>query len=101
MIIRFKDRSFNLKVDAPPSKSVYHRELIIRFLSGFEDDLTPSDGDSQDIIATKECLKALKDESFILPCNESGYTLRFMIPVAAAYKLKNNIDFQVKNIKKD
>ena len=92
MILWFKDRSFDLKVDAPPSKSVYHRELIIRFLSGYEDDLTPYDNDSKDIIATKECLKALKDGSFILPCNESGSTLRFMIPVAAAYKLKNNID---------
>ena len=92
MIMRFKDRTFNLKIDAPPSKSVYHRELIIRFLSGYEDVLTASEGDSQDIIATKNCLKALKDGSFVLPCNESGSTLRFMIPVAAAYKLKNNIN---------
>ena len=86
MILRFKDRSFDLKVDAPPSTSVHTRELIIRCLSGYEDDLTPSDNDSKDIIATKECLKALKDGSFILPCNESGSTLRFMIPVAAAHK---------------
>ena len=69
MILRFKDRTFDLKTDAPPSKSVYHRELIIRFLSGYEDDLTSSEGDSQDIIATKACLKALKDGSFVLPCN--------------------------------
>lgn len=95
MILRFKDRSFDLKVDAPPSKSVYHRELIIRFLSGYEDDLTPSEGDSKDIIATKECLKALKDGSFVLPCNESGSTLRFMIPVAAAYLKANNIRSKV------
>ena len=90
--MRFRDRSFDLKVDAPPSKSVYHRELIIRFLSGYEDDLNPVSDDSKDIIATKECLKALRDGKLVLPCNESGSTLRFMIPVAAAYKLKNNID---------
>ena len=95
MILRFKDRSFDLKVDAPPSKSVYHRELIIRFLLGYEDDLTPSSDDSKDIIATKECLKALKDGSFVLPCNESGSTLRFMIPVAAAYLKANNIRSKV------
>ena len=92
MILRFKDRSFDFKVDAPPSKSVYHRELIIRFLMGFEDDLEPSSGDSKDIIATKNCLKALKDGTFVLPCNESGSTLRFMIPVAAAYRSVNHID---------
>lgn len=95
MILRFKDRSFDLKVDAPSSKSVYHRELIIRFLSDYEDDLTPSEGDSKDIIATKECLKALKDGSFVLPCNESGSTLRFMIPVAAAYLKANDIKSKV------
>lgn len=95
MILKFKDRSFDLKVDAPPSKSVYHRELIIRFLLGYEDDLTPSSDDSKDIIATKECLKALKDGSFVLPCNESGSTLRFMIPVAAAYLKANNIRSKV------
>ncbi len=93
MILRFKDRSFDLKVDAPPSKSVYHRELIIRFLLGYEDDLTPSSDDSKDIIATKSCLLSLRSMSQsgtvlkwnILDCNESGSTLRFMIPVAAAY----------------
>lgn len=92
MILRFKDRSFGFKVDAPPSKSVYHRELIIRFLKGFDDDLSPSEADSKDIAATKDCLRALKDGSFVLPCNESGSTLRFMIPVAAAYRHQNNID---------
>lgn len=92
MILHFRDRSFDLKVDAPPSKSVYHRELIIRFLKGFNDDLSFSGADSKDITATKNCLRALKDGSFILPCNESGSTLRFMIPVAAAYRHKNNID---------
>ena len=85
MLLRFKDRSFDLKVDAPPSKSVYHRELIIRFLKGYEDDLEISSEDSKDIAATKDCLRALRDGEAMLDCNESGSTLRFMIPVAAAY----------------
>ncbi len=85
MLLRFKDRSFDLKVDAPPSKSVYHRELIIRFLKGYEDDLEVSSEDSKDIAATKDCLRALRNGETLLDCNESGSTLRFMIPVAAAY----------------
>ena len=91
MILKLKDRTFDFSVDAPPSKSVYHRELIIRFLKGFEDDLKPSSGDSKDIEATKNCLAALREGRTVLDCNESGSTLRFMIPVACAYALKNGI----------
>ena len=95
MLLRFKDRSFDLKVDAPPSKSVYHRELIIRFLKGYEDDLSVSSGDSKDIAATKDCLRALRDGEALLDCNESGSTLRFMIPVAAAYLKAKGSDRKV------
>lgn len=95
MILRFKDRSFDLKVDAPPSKSVYHRELIIRFLKGYEDDLEVSSEDSKDIAATKDCLRALRDGEALLDCNESGSTLRFMIPVAAAYLKAKGSDRKV------
>ena len=95
MLLRFKDRSFDLKVDAPPSKSVYHRELIIRFLKGYEDDLSVSSEDSKDIAATKDCLRALRDGEALLDCNESGSTLRFMIPVAAAYLKAKGSDRKV------
>ena len=95
MLLRFKDRSFDLKVDAPPSKSVYHRELIIRFLKGYEDDLEISSEDSKDIAATKDCLRALRDGEALLDCNESGSTLRFMIPVAAAYLKAKGSDRKV------
>ena len=95
MLLRFKDRSFDLKVDAPPSKSVYHRELIIRFLKGYEDDLEVSPEDSKDIAATKDCLRALRDGEALLDCNESGSTLRFMIPVAAAYLKAKGSDRKV------
>lgn len=88
MIISCKDRVVELNTEAPPSKSIYHRELIVRFLRyGVVGD--PKDGDSNDIIATKACLRALAGakpgSEVVLPCNESGSTLRFMISVACAY----------------
>ncbi len=95
MIIRLRNRAFDFSVDAPPSKSVFHRELIVRFLNGYEDDLAVTSGDSKDIAATKNCLQALRDRSLVLDCNESGSTLRFMIPVAAAYLKANNITGKV------
>ena len=83
-------RQLNLDVRAPLSKSVYHRELIINYILGargpYLDELPD---DNEDIRATKSCLRALEnrdDETIILNCNESGSTLRFMIPVALACK---------------
>ena len=103
MLISCKNRELNFSIDAPPSKSIYHRELIIRFLCGETDRLEPVAGDNDDVLATKACLKALlsaknhretpaslspdRTNDIYLPCNESGSTLRFMIPVAAAYLL--------------
>lgn len=89
MLISGKNRELNFDIDAPASKSVYHRELIVRFLCGDYLQLDVIEGDNDDIIATKACLKALRDasgkEEIVLDCNESGSTLRFMIPVAAAF----------------
>ena len=83
-------RNLNLDIKAPLSKSVYHRELIINFLLGARGDfLNESGNDNDDIRATKSCLRALENsdsEEIILNCNESGSTLRFMIPVALAAK---------------
>ena len=95
MIIRLRNRTFEFSVDAPPSKSVFHRELIVRFLNGFKDDLTVSSEDSKDIAATKNCLRALRDGGSVLDCNESGSTLRFMIPVAAAYLKAKGINKKI------
>lgn len=85
--IRCTGKEFTIK--APPSKSVFHRELIVNYILGARGDyLKISDGDSNDIKATKECLMAIDNasegEDVILPANESGSTLRFMIPVALA-----------------
>ena len=88
--MRIACRQQNLDIKAPPSKSVYHRELIVNFILGARGDyLNESPEDNDDIRATKACLRALENndsEEIILPCNESGSTLRFMIPVALACK---------------
>lgn len=98
MIISCSNRKLDLVVEAPASKSIEHRELIVRtFCSVFGlkgeasfDILVPDPDDSVDIRATKECLTNLLNyknspEVIIMPCHESGSTLRFMIPVASAF----------------
>ena len=87
-------------VTAPPSKSYAHRLLLAAFLGGRRTTVSNVDL-SNDILATIDCIKALggivstDDTSVsvergsaqpgaILPCRESGSTLRFMIPVALA-----------------
>ena len=88
-------------VQAPPSKSYAHRLLIAAALSGGRvDSLAPS----EDILATIDCLHALgfeirydgkcaefsrhqdmqSDCRIVLPCRESGSTMRFIIPLALA-----------------
>ena len=73
-------------VTIPRSKSHEHRLLVADFLAGDYSRLAPAEGDSEDIIATKRCLEALKGDSqlAILDCGESGSTRRFLAPVAAA-----------------
>ena len=72
--------------DVPVSKSHLHRLLIAGFLSGSRDGLAPDADDSADIAATRRCLAALAtaDAAPRLECGESGSTLRFLAPVAAA-----------------
>ncbi len=88
-------------ISAIPSKSDAHRVLICAALSD-SSTIVKSPGLSQDIIATINCLRALGAEisqfgdclqinpvrsvppSTMLDCCESGSTLRFLLPVAAA-----------------
>ncbi len=101
MKIRIEKGSAKGTVAAPPSKSMAHRLLILAGLSG-EKCVVHGISDSQDILATIDCLKALgvKCEkagdtvtvcginireaapSQPLNCRESGSTLRFFIPIA-------------------
>ena len=73
-------------VTPPPSKSHLHRLLIAYFLAGGRDKLEYSPDDSADIAATRRCLKALAGDTDepVFDCGESGSTLRFMRPIAAA-----------------
>lgn len=104
MIINCENKTFNFTIDAPPSKSIYHRELIIRFLCGDHSNLEILANDGEDVRATKIILQILHNtilenemgtkpenvgrrRTLYIPCNESGSTLRFMIPVAAALLL--------------
>ncbi len=88
-------------VRIPASKSQAHRLLICAAL-GQERVTLRCDGFSNDILATAQCLRSLgaqaemesdslirltpgrSDAPCILPCGESGSTLRFLLPVAAA-----------------
>ncbi len=94
-------------INAPPSKSVAHRLLISAALSEGES-VIENIGTNDDIFATIDCLKCLGAEiklngntAFIkgiinkdkyhqinLFCNESGSTLRFLIPLSLVFSRK-------------
>ncbi len=94
------------KVEIPGSKSVAHRLLILAALGRGETELVCR-GISRDIEATAACLQGLgaeirpKGEGYlvapisrvprsarILPCGESGSTLRFLLPLVGALGAK-------------
>ena len=87
------------KINIPSSKSQAHRLLICAALSSAPVSVSLR-GMSQDILATCDCLRALgadireqdggllvtpirevPTEEVLLPCRESGSTLRFLLPV--------------------
>mgnify|MGYP000847265700 FL=1 len=97
------------RVVAPKSKSYEHRILICELLSklGEADTLDAQGGlreaseqrseayrTSEDIMATKDCISkiqlSLKDgkSEVVLDCNQSGSTLRFLLPIVCALGLK-------------
>jgi len=90
-------------VTAPVSKSSVHRLMICAALADSPTEIRYSGAVSEDIVATRRCLTGLGatvtdvdggvrvtpfDKSQVtdelLDCGESGSTLRFLIPVAAA-----------------
>lgn len=88
------------EIIAPPSKSYAHRILISAFLSGAKVKVK-NVGNSNDVLATLDALKSLgakycyngedaiierktTPKTAVVDCNESGSTLRFLIPVASA-----------------
>lgn len=80
--VLIKNSILNGSLTIPPSKSAAHRALICSFLAG-GGTVSPMI-DSHDMKATCQTIEALKNGDNVLDCIESGSTLRFMIPVAAA-----------------
>lgn len=100
--VRVLPSIFNGEVTLPPSKSDVHRAILCASLARGKSVISPVDM-SQDILATIDCAKALGADITVegstvyvdgsnlfgskvaeLNCRESGSTLRFFIPVAAA-----------------
>ena len=88
------------EIVAPPSKSYAHRMLIASYLSG-ERVSVRNVGNSTDVLATVGALRSLGAQidadgeaitierkaiprTATIDCNESGSTLRFLLPIAAA-----------------
>jgi 3-phosphoshikimate 1-carboxyvinyltransferase len=77
------------RVQVPVSKSAAHRAMIAAFLAGSKDPLPAQEPVSEDLAATRAALSALNaaihsGETAHIDCGESGSTLRFLIPIAAA-----------------
>ena len=100
--VTVKPSQLNGKVNIPPSKSDVHRAIICAALAKGVSTVSPV-AYSEDILATIDCIKALgakvysngdkvtidstklfEPESAVMNCRESGSTVRFFIPVAAA-----------------
>ena len=92
------------EVAAPASKSYAHRWLIAAYLAGVPCRIVGA-GDSQDVMATlcalqamglsaRSLRKGIRIEGRTLPreatvyCRESGSTLRFLLPIAAALGIR-------------
>ncbi len=84
-IVEIKNAILTGTLQIPPSKSVSHRALICSFLAG-AGGVSPII-DSNDMLATRSVLAALREGRATANCIESGSTMRFMIPVAAALGL--------------
>ncbi len=101
MDISITPHALSGSIESVPSKSRAHRLLICGALSDGENELCIRTV-SRDIEATLDCLRSLGStiektdagykflpfshttDSAILPCGESGSTLRFLLPVAGA-----------------
>lgn len=100
--IRVYPGSLNGTLSMPPSKSAAHRAIICASLAKGKSIIQPVEL-SNDIKATIDCMKQLgakidieknvlkisgtdifSAKNILLDCGESGSTLRFLIPVAAA-----------------
>ena len=81
-IVKLKNSILKGEISIPPSKSAAHRALICSFLAGGGD--VEGIIESADMKATTGALDALYNGNEVIDCIESGSTLSFIIPVAAA-----------------
>lgn len=109
--IKIKPKKLAGRVAVPPSKSMAHRAIICAALANGTSTISNIDL-SDDIVATIEAMKSLganivkKDErTFVIDgsetftnsnfktidCNESGSTLRFLVPISLI--AENNVKF--------
>lgn len=81
-IVQIEKSALNGTLTLPPSKSAAHRAIICSFLAGggTVEPIIPS----RDMEAAIGAANSLKNGDKIINCIESGNTLRFFIPVAAA-----------------
>ncbi len=107
-MIQIEPRMLQGRVSIPPSKSIAHRVMIAAALSG-EPCRIENVAFSKDILATLGCIKALGIDFSIdkkagevifsgrkkkgiknpeLQCEESGSTLRFLMPVSLLFERK-------------
>lgn len=80
MDIKITPNRLNGNMEIPPSKSYSHRGLIAAYLGSGK---ALGVGENADTTATIACLEAIKNKKPLF-ANESGSTLRFMIPIALA-----------------
>lgn len=101
MDIRITPGPLSGKIDIPPSKSAAHRAAICAMLASSESGLAPVQ-ETGDMLATIRAARALGAQAELsgdhlkitgigkvpataaLDCGESGSTLRFFVPIAAA-----------------
>ncbi len=84
MNIKIQKSKVQGKIKAIASKSFAHRILICDFLAGNEIRNEFNSFTSKDILATANCLNAIRGGKKVLDCDESGSTLRFLIPLCAS-----------------
>ena len=83
MIVSVANSFLSGRVNAITSKSFAHRVMICDFICGISTDISTFNI-SNDILATKSCLDALRCGQNLLDAGESGSTLRFIIPLLGA-----------------
>lgn len=87
MNIKIIPKPLSGTVSSIASKSHAHRLMIAASLCAVPCQVNISHM-NEDLEATRNCLSQLNDDEPVLDCNESGSTLRFMLPISMALKNK-------------